>query len=248
MHSRELVWDGCVNVRDLGGHATEDGGETLYGAVIRADSVGLLTAGGWAALVESGVGRIVDLRLKSELDEDPPRELAVEVVHVPILDRFDEATWPEIEALSDGAPTHAEAQRLVYLQFLDRCRSRFVEAVAAVAEAPPGAVVVHCHGGKDRTGLVVALLLRLAGVSVDAIAEDYALSGERLRERHQRWLASAEDDFERARIERISSTPAAAMHGVLDAIDRRYGGVEQYLRDGGLSAELVEAVRARLRG
>lgn len=246
MHSRELVWDGCVNVRDLGGHPTQDGAETRYGAVIRADSVGLLTAGGWAALVESGVSRIVDLRLATELDDDPPRELSVEVVHVPILDRFDETTWPEIEALSDGAPTHAEAQRLVYLRFLDQCRTRFVEAVAAVAAAPPGAVVVHCHGGKDRTGLVVALLLRLAGVPIDAIAEDYALSGERLRERHQRWLATAEDDLQRARIERISSTPAAAMRGVLDAIDDRYGGVEQYLLGGGLSAELVEAARTRL--
>jgi protein tyrosine/serine phosphatase len=247
VRSRELVWDGCINVRDLGGHRTEDGGETLYGAVIRADSVGLLTPGGWAALAESGVARIVDLRLEVELDDDPPRELPVEVVHVPILDRFDEETWPEIEALSDGAPSHADAQRLVYLRFLDHCRARFVEAVAAVAEAPPGAVVVHCHGGKDRTGLVVALLLRLAGVPADAIADDYALSGERLRERHQRWLATAEDDLERARIERISSTPAAAMQGVLDAIDGRYGGVEQYLLGGGLSPELVEAARTRLR-
>jgi protein tyrosine/serine phosphatase len=247
VRSRELVWDGCVNVRDLGGHPTEDGGETLYGAVIRADSVGLLTADGWRALVDSGVSRIVDLRLEAESDDDAPRDLAVEVVHVPILDRFDEASWPEIEALSDGAPTHADAQRLVYLRFLEHCRSRFVEAVAAVAEAPPGAVVVHCHGGKDRTGLVVALLLRLAGVSTDAIADDYALSGERLRERHERWLAGAQDDLERARIERISSTPAAAMHGVLDAIDRRYGGVDQYLLGGGLSAELAEAGRRRLR-
>jgi protein tyrosine/serine phosphatase len=247
VHARELVWDGCVNVRDLGGHPTEDGGETVYRAIIRADSVGLLTGDGWAALVESGVARIVDLRLESEVNEDPPRELAVEVVHVPILDRFDEASWPDIVALSDGAPSHAEAQRLVYLRFLDRCRARFVEAVAAVAEAPPGAVVVHCHGGKDRTGLVVALLLRLARVPVDVIADDYALSGERLRERHERWLATAEDELERARIERLSSTPAAAMRGVLEAIDDRYGGVEQYLLDGGLSAELVEVARARLR-
>ena len=76
-------------------------------------------------------------------------------------------------------------------------------APATRAQAPEGAVVVHCHGGKDRTGIVVALLLRLAGVPIDEIAADYAISGERLRPRHEQWFASAESDEERTRIERI---------------------------------------------
>ena len=248
MAARDLVWDGCVNVRDLGGLPTEDGSTTRFGSVIRADCVGLLSDDGWTALLEARITRIVDLRQEIELVDDPPRELPVEVVRVPVLDPFDEAAWLEIQELSDGAATHADAQRLVYLRFLEHCRQRFVEAVAAVAEARAGAVVIHCHGGKDRTGLVVALLLRLAGVSGAVIAEDYALSGERLRERHESWLAAAEDDAERVRIERISSAPAAAMRGVLNAIDARYGGVEQYLIDGGLSPELLEAARTRLRG
>jgi protein tyrosine/serine phosphatase len=247
VRARDLVWDGCVNVRDLGGLPTEDGGETRFGAAIRADSLGLLTDEGWRALAAAGVRRIVDLRQPDELAADAARSSSVEVVPVPILDRFDEHAWAEVEALSGGAATHADAQRLVYLRFLDKCRARFVEAVAAVAEAPAGAVVVHCHGGKDRTGLLVALLLRLAGVSVDAIAKDYALSGDRLRERHERWIAEAKDDAERARIERITSTPAAAMQGVLEAIDEQYGGIEQYLLGGGLSIELLEGARSRLR-
>ena len=246
MAVRDLDWDGCLNVRDLGGLPTEDGRMTRFGSVIRADSIGFLSRDGWGALTAGGVSRIVDLREGFEQAADPPRELAVEVVHVPILDRFDEAGWAEIEALSCTAPTHAEAQRLVYLRFLDHCRPRFVQAVAAVAEAN-GAVVVHCHGGKDRTGLVVALLLRLAGVPVEAIAEDYALSGERLRTRHDEWLATAENDDERTRLERITSTPAATMRGVLAALDEQYGGVERYLTEGGLDADLLETVRARLR-
>jgi protein-tyrosine phosphatase len=244
--ARDLVWVGCLNVRDLGGLPTEAGGETRFGSVIRADSVRQLEDEGWAALVEAGVTRIVDLRQEVELADDPPRELPVEVVRVPIFDDFDEDAWHEIEALSDRAPTHAEAQRLVYLGFLEHCRARFVEAIAAVAEAPSGAVVIHCHGGKDRTGLVVALLLRLAGVPADAIAEDYALSGERLRERHQRWIATAADGAERSRIERLASTPAAAMRDVLAAIDTQYGGVERYLLGGGLTPGQLETARARL--
>jgi protein-tyrosine phosphatase len=246
VQSRELVWDGCLNVRDLGGLPTGDGGETRFGSVIRADSIGLLTSEGWQALLDSGVTRIVDLRAQIEIDDDPPRELDVEVVHVPVLDHFDEDSWEEIRVISEGAPSHAAATELVYLRFLEHCRPSFIEAVAAIATAP-GPVVFHCHGGKDRTGLVAAIFLRLAGVPVDVIAEDYALSGVRLESRHQEWLASAEDEAERARIERITATPRDAMAAVLDAVDRQYGGPERYLLEGGLSPGELEAARMRLR-
>ena len=204
--SRDLVWEGCLNVRDLGGLPTEDGEETRFGSVIRADSVGLLTGEGWQALLGAGVTRIVDLRADWEIDGDPPRDLDVEVIHVPVLDHVDEDTWEEVRLLAEGASSHAAATEQVYLRFLDHCRPSFVEAVAAVATSP-GPVVFHCHAGKDRTGLVAAILLRLAGVPVEVIAEDYALSGIRLEPRHQQWLASAADAADRLRIERITATP-----------------------------------------
>src|SRR5919204_1655163 len=81
--SRDLVWEGLLNVRDLGGHSTEDGGETRFGSVVRADSVRRLSNDGWAALVDYGVKTIVDLRANEELEADPPAELPVEVLHVP---------------------------------------------------------------------------------------------------------------------------------------------------------------------
>lgn len=243
---RDLVWDGCLNVRDLGGLPIEDGASTRFGSVIRADSVGLLTPDGWQALVESGVTRIVDLRGQVEIDDDPPRGVDIEVVHAPVLDHFDEEAWEEIRLLSDAAPSHAAATELVYLRFLEHCRPTLVRAVEAIATAQ-GPVVFHCHGGKDRTGLVAAMLLRTAGVPVEVIAEDYALSGIRLEPRHRRWLADAEGDAERARLERITATPGEAMRAVLEAVDRDYGGVEQYLLDGGLAPETLAAVRRRLR-
>lgn len=247
MATRDLAWDGCINVRDLGGLPTEDGGRTRFGSVIRADSVGLLSDDGWEAVAEAGVSRIVDLRQEFEAVDDPPRGLAIEVVDVPIFDGLDDQDWATVEALAAGASTTADSQRLVYLHFLERARDRFVAAVAAVAQAPDGAVVVHCHVGKDRTGIVVALLLRLVGVPIDEIAADYALSGERLRPRHERWFASAESEEERARIERIAATPVESMRAVLETLDEQYGGVERYLLDGGLSVQTLEAARSRLR-
>jgi hypothetical protein len=83
---RELAWEGCLNVRDLGGLPTEDGGETRYGRVVRADSVRQLTDAGWQAVADYGVRTVVDLRGDYELRDDPPGELPFEVVHVPFME------------------------------------------------------------------------------------------------------------------------------------------------------------------
>src|SRR5204863_4861491 len=108
---RTLSWDGCVNVRDLGGHRTADGRSTRFGAVVRADSVRLLSEAGWTALLDYGVSRIVDLRFHSELETDPPRELDVEVVHVPVLPEPEAPEWAEIDAVGDAAPDAESATR-----------------------------------------------------------------------------------------------------------------------------------------
>ena len=72
MRSRDLAWEGCLNVRDLGGHPTEDGGETRFGAYVRADNLERLTAAGWQALIDYGVRTVVDLRLAGERGDAPP--------------------------------------------------------------------------------------------------------------------------------------------------------------------------------
>jgi protein-tyrosine phosphatase len=246
--SRDLDWDGCLNVRDLGGHRTADGGETRYGAVVRADSIRQLTDAGWAAAVDYGVRTIVDLRMDVELEADPPAKFPVDVVHVPIFQDDDEEAFAEVEAAATAASDYGAATREVYLVFLERFRDSVARAVSAVVRAPEGAVVVHCMGGKDRTGLVTALLLHLAGVDNEQIAADYALSEERLQPRHAEWLDEAATEAERERIRRIAATPAESMVGVLEELERRYGSVEAYLRSAGLEDEDLERARERLRG
>jgi protein tyrosine/serine phosphatase len=103
-------------------------------------------------------------------------------------------------------------------------------------------------GGKDRTGVLVALLLHAAGVDDEQIASDYAVSEERLRPRHESWLAEAGTEAERERIRRIAATPAESMLGVLTELERRYGSVDAYLRAGGVGHEELELVRKRLSG
>ena len=245
LRSRDLIWDGVLNVRDLGGHSTQDGRETQYGRIVRADNVRRLSDEGWKALADYGIRTILDLRTDEELDADPPTELPVDVVHVEFMDDTPEV-FEQAEAASLAAPDLATATRAVYLIFLESFRANVARVIQAVVDAPEGGVLVHCAGGKDRTGLTVAILLRLSGVGLDEIAADYALSEERLRPRHERWLAEAADDAERERLRRITATPAASMVGVLEGLERRYGSVEEYLRAGGAPDDVGERVRVRL--
>jgi protein-tyrosine phosphatase len=250
LHQRELAWDGLLNARDLGGHDTVDGGETRYGRVVRADSIRQLTDAGWRALLDYGVRTVVDLRGDHEMQGDPPAHVGVEVVHAPFMEANDaefEEIVAEVEAAAEAAPDIETATRDVYLIFLERFKRNVGAGIRAVARAPQGGVVVHCVGGKDRTGLLTAFLLHLAGVDDEEIAADYALSEERLRPRHAEWLAKAETEAERERLRRIARTPAASMLGVFQELERRYGSVEQFLREAGLSDGDLALARARLR-
>ena len=248
MRERGLAWDGCLNVRDLGGHPTEDGDETRWGRVIRADSVHSLSDSGWKSLASHGVATVVDLRTHGERADDPPRELDLAVVHVSLMAEEGDSVYRKIDALASSAVDGSDATRLFYLEVLRRWDGRFAAAVAAVADARPGAVVVHCAVGKDRTGLVTALLLRLAGVPIRDIADDYALSSPNLESRWRPWVDEAADEPERAHRLRMVASPAAAMLGVLAALEDEHGSVADYLRSAGLDEAGVASARARLRG
>lgn len=247
LDGRALTWEGCLNVRDLGGLPTADGGATRRGAVVRADSVRQLSDVGWAALVSYGIGRIIDLRWHVELAADPPHELPVDIVHIPLFPEPDTEPWREIDMIHDATPDAGAARSAGYLECLERFAPSFVAAVDAVVGTPKGGALVHCMGGKDRTGLVSALLLRLAGVTIEDIAEDYALSGQNLRAATQDWIESAQDEDERRRRERLSVTPASAMATVLHEVEARHGGTRQYLLNAGADRELVERAERLLR-
>ena len=102
-------------------------------------------------------------------------------------------------------------------------------------------------GGKDRTGLVAALLLRLAGVALDEIGRDYSLSESNLAVTLEGWLAGAPNQLERRRREKLSQTPAIAMKRVIADVERRYGSVQGYLVAAGVRPDEIERLRDRLR-
>lgn len=230
----DLDWPDCRNVRDVGGLATASGRPIRSGALIRADRLGALTPAGVDTVRSLGVTRILDLRSAEECSRDPnPFASDPSYLHHPVQDPTDELDW-----------TLSRAE--TYLRMLGWRPKLFASAVAAFAEAPPGAVVVHCHAGKDRTGLVVALALSLAGVPEDVIAADYGRSEAGLRDVYERLLTEVTDPDERAyRLEQWSSHPET-MATVLADLTARHGGAEPYLAAAGLTPAQAQAVRDRL--
>jgi protein tyrosine/serine phosphatase len=201
----KLRWPDLRNARDLGGIATVGGGQIRERTLIRTDNHNRLDPAGRAAIRAYGVSRIVDLRWEWEASKYPSPMAADERYRlVPAC--FDPTGDEDIPPDS-------------YRLMVDASRDRLAAALTAIAEAPPGGVVLHCHAGRDRTGVVVALALHLAGASAESIADDYALSD--------------------------NSTPAT-MANTLAHLTAVYGGVADYLIGSGMTPAQLAAIRARL--
>jgi len=165
---------------------------------------------------------------------------------VSLLGQREDEYWTHVEEQLAALPPE-EYLAWSYVDFLERFRDNFAAALRAIAEAPDGGVVVHCLGGKDRTGLVCALVLRNAGVSEDDVVADYALSGENLAKHHAEWVALAATEEERTSRRKLGFSPASVMRHVLEVLDRRYGGVRGYLEAAGLDGAEIDRLCERLR-
>jgi protein tyrosine/serine phosphatase len=240
---RRLVWNACYNVRDLGGYETADGRRVRWRALLRADDLCRLSAEGQQALVTYGVRTIIDLRSPSERAV-APHPFAAGAAHAPVhhaLSLFDEHDVAAMAALKA-----AQSSGALYCAVLDFFRARVGAVLRAVVEAPEGGVLVHCFAGKDRTGIVVALALALAGVPRATIAADYALSDSYLQPLYDELLAVVDDPAERERRALRYRSPPESILAVLDHLDVRYGGVAAYLRTAGVMDEQMERIRVRL--
>ena len=230
---RILRWDGCVNVRDLGGLPIADGGETAYRVVVRADSLPGLTDAGRQALVDYGVSLVVDLR--SGYDDDGlPSHLPVDVLKAPMDPRPVEAAW--------NWPSMREA----YLALADHYRGALAQALTALGQAEPPAAI-HCAGGRDRTGIACGMAQWLAGVEPGAIAADHALSDESWAPYNAEWLADAQDEEELERRRRVSVPAGRTLVDVLEEIERREG-IRNLLVGAGAEEAALDRLVARLRG
>jgi protein-tyrosine phosphatase len=237
--ARLLAWEGCYNARDVGGYAAADGRQVRWGALLRSDNLCQLTGRGREQLIEAGITTVIDLRSANELEIDPPpygantAEGAVpRYLNIPVLDYDDQET---IARLAWAMTTTGRD----YCVMLDGFRRHFGRVLQAIADARPGGVLVHCHAGKDRTGLVVALLLSLAGVPNEVVVADYAASQQHLQRLVEERLRSGLSAMH-------IGSPPGAMVELLTWLEREHGGAMGYMRAAGLDDDAIVRLRERL--
>jgi protein tyrosine/serine phosphatase len=239
----------ALNLRDLGGLPCAGGGRVRSRVLLRGGSLSHLTSEDAGVLVaHHGVDTVLDLRTAAEIGMERPSALAragVATAHLPLLteERF---ALPEAAVRPDDDVTAVLAG--AYRGYLDE-RGRHVVTAARLVATGDGATVVHCAAGKDRTGVLVAVLLDAVGVDRDAVLDDYEATNERIEQIvarlsvspvHAAQIASVPLDRHRARPE--------AMAAVLDGLDEQHGGAAGWLRAHGLDDDTLASLRARLVG
>ena len=214
---------------------------TRAGSLYRSDALNRLTEEGRDRLRELGVRRVIDLRAgfdQAHAGEEHLVGVGAELVRVPILDggRMSQMAGVTID--------------IVYRHILDDHRDQVARVITAVADAPDGAVVIHCTAGKDRTGLTSALIQLALGVATETVIADYAateqnLAGEwaehvigRVRERGVELTPELR--------EIIVASPAGALQRALEHLEAGYGGVAGYLAAVGVGEPVIERLRSRL--
>jgi protein-tyrosine phosphatase len=208
---------------------------------VRSDNLLSLNASGQEALIAYGVTDVIDLRSESEVESSPSPFAAMEPFagQAPVythLALVDDATMSKL----------AEASSMFerYLMMLEHRPEAFKEIFSALARAE-GTVVFHCFAGKDRTGMVAAMSLALAGVDVDTIAADYAETDTQMATRYAEWLAASPPELVEEMRKDLSCPPERIV-GVLEHLDTRWGGVEGYLDAARVDAADVASLLSKL--
>jgi protein-tyrosine phosphatase len=227
-----------LNVRDLGGHPTRDGSQTRWRSLLRSDDLAQLTPAGLEAFSSYGIATVVDLRWPEEVELSP----------TPITGALKHIRYEQVSLLT---PTPQEwrtrradstAKELWNRSMLQKVPEELKEVLAVIAGAAPGPLLFHCMAGKDRTGMLAALLLALADVEPEAIAQDYAASTENLRDAYLKRYTEADP----AAIVDIVQCPVAGVHNMLEYLET-FGGARGYLEEIGVPTAQIAQLRARLR-
>lgn len=234
---RLLVLEGAHNVRDLGGYAVA-GGTTRWGIFFRADSLHQLTPKDRAKLLDTGIRTIIDLRHAGEVQAAPNifhDDPQINYHHIPLI---------------QGAPGHGEAQApslsLIYRYIVDDCQAQLSQVFTTMYTAETGGVLFHCSAGKDRTGIVAALLLGMVGASNQVIADDYGLTTQTMATLRPVLLAQSVARGGRTEdLEPLLASEPAEMEALLGYLNSGYGSLDAYLHTLQFKPDFTERIRRR---
>lgn len=235
-YERHIRLEGAHNVRDLGGYATAGGATTRWRSLLRADALHELTAADIDTLLETGVRTVIDLRSDVEIAREPSALAGrddIRYVHIPLFDAL-----APVDAAMTATGRFELAAR--YVDAIENCRPAILKVAAAIADADDGVILFNCTAGKDRTGIIAAMLLALAGVDVEDIATDYALTQELAADFLGRLkLRAIERGLDEGSATRLLGSERATMLALLGHLGERHGSFRDYLAGQGDTPRLA---------
>jgi len=238
---RNIPLKGSYNIRDLGGYQTANGGLTHWKTILRSGDMHCLSPEAKVSLLDYGIRTVVDLRRDLELEEKPNG-----LAESPSITYIHHDLWGSLlPADRSNYETAADYWLGQYSLLIDEHRSQVCDAVSTVADPNNWPLVFHCAAGKDRTGVVAGLVLSLAGVPNNTIAEDYALSAHFLLDRFIEMTPADELPINFGwREYQQEHCPPEAMSKTLKHLESAYGGPEAYLVGGGFSKSQIESLQS----
>ena len=235
--SRAIPLEGMYNLRDIGGLPTADGRTTRWRTILRSDSPHRLSEAGVQALLAEGLRSVLDLRYPHDLQAEPDPFAACATVdyhHTPMY----------LKLGGDGDFTSLAE---MFCRILDHHGDSLVGQLRLLATPGKLPALIHCSSGKDRTGMLVAVALKLAGVSDDDVVADFALSADNLRPDHR---LQAERltlrGWSPQKIAWFLESPPEAMTGALAHLQQAHSGVAAYLTARGFGPADQAALRSLL--
>jgi protein tyrosine/serine phosphatase len=236
---RHLTFDAVFNFRDLGGYSTADGRSVKWRTVFRADGIHRLSIDQIAPL---GVRTVLDLRTPDEYERGRFAHDSVSHHHLPIL----QAPWDREALELEVDPVTFLSDR--YVEMLTEGCDAIARALHILADADALPLVFHCAAGKDRTGVVAAIVLSVLGVSDDDIAADYSLSRLGMGPFKQWIIATYPEaaDAMSSQPDVFLDAPAGAMHRFLERLRGEHGSVLRYLDRLGVHDVHLDAIRENL--
>ena len=242
---RHIPLDGAYNARDLGGYTTTDGGTTTWGRYVRCDTLANLTTKSRDALIEYGVRNVIDLRRSRDLQLKPSAFIGCEAVAYYHQNMGGDVALEGAEKRQE-IEDQAERRGLNYCMILEQ-RKHILHQIFSILAAEEGLpAIVHCNAGKDRAGIIAAFVLDISGVPRETIVDDYALTARYnlVRYLHENPEISPDDytwqDYQ------DSACDPATMEYTLDYLNERYGGIQGYLREVGISDEQLGAINSAM--
>ncbi len=236
-HDRHIPLDGAVNFRDLGGYQAADGRTIRWRTLFRADGLARLTDPDRAVIRKLGIATVIDLRTTFEVEGGrfPVEEIPVGFHHVPLLDEM-----PDPEAFK-MVPGMLSTQ---YRDMTTDAAPQIGRVLSIVAERHAHPLIVHCTAGKDRTGVLVAVLLGVLGVPDEVIVEDYVLSAKAMAALRQKLIErypTGREVIEQA--DELFSAEPETIADLLSHLRATHGSIEAYAAWAGAGPDVVAALR-----